>query len=394
MGVHVTLCGFWITFVVLLFACSPDNTWQPDGGGGDGGIDSGPTPENNSTACADGRDNDGDGQRDCDDSDCSIVPFCSTSQDSGPDGTTDTGPCSSVSVSAESTSAPADIIWVIDSSGSMRQEATAVQNNINDFAADIFSSGVDYHVVVMTDPTFVSVPAPLGVDTAHYLFVNRPITSNAPLQELLDQYGHYSGFLRASAVTHIVVVTDDNSELPAADFQEAMEDRLGKTFTFHAIASEDAYHDCALGICDPGCSGENGDASDIGAEYYALADATGGEQFSICTSDWSGLFATLRDVVVVSAALPCFYEIPTPPDGMAFNSSLVNVVYTDDSGADHTFARAMDPARCESEVAWYYDNNDTPTRIELCSAACDLVSASTVGGVNVAFGCEPDIIIY
>lgn len=394
MGVRVSSCAVLIVLTALYFGCKPDNTWGPDGGSNDGDIDSGLTPENTAATCADTRDNDGDGLRDCDDPECSVVPFCSTSNDSGPDTTTDTGPCRSVAVSAESTSAPADIIWVIDSSGSMREEASAVQSNINGFAADIFSSGVDYHVIVMTDPTFVSVPAPLGIDTAHYLFVNRPIISDAPLQELLDQYGHYSGFLRPLAVTHIVVVSDDNSDLPAADFQEAMEERLGKSFTFHAISSEEAYHDCALGICDPGCSGDNGDASDIGAEYYALADATGGEQFSICTSDWSGLFETLRDVVLVSAALPCFYSIPSPPEGMVFTPSLVNVTFTDDTGSEHTFARAMDPDRCEDSAAWYFDNNDAPTRIELCPTACDMVSASTVGDVNVAFGCEPDVIIY
>jgi hypothetical protein len=195
------------------------------------------------------------------------------------------------------------------------------------------------------------------------------------------------------------VVTDDESDLPAADFREAMEARLGKAFTFHAIASEEAYHDC-VDIpfdgqeCDPGCEGPNGAAVDIGAEYYALAAATGGEQFSICTTDWTGLFETLRDVVVVSTALPCFYVIPPPPAGMVFDPALVNVVFTDDAGSVTSFARAMDPSRCEDAAAWYFDDNDHPARIELCREACERVSESTRGEVYVAFGCAPDVVIY
>jgi hypothetical protein len=277
----------------------------------------------------------------------------------------------------------------------MRGEAAIVQDNMNAFSADITASGVDHRVVVITDPTYVAMPDPLGSDTTRYFFVNRPIRSGAALEELIAQLGVYRGFLRAGAVTHFVVVSDDDSDLPAEEFRSTMEAQLGKPFVVHAIASEDATHNCdLLGTCDPGCSGPNGDAADIGRVYYALAEATGGQRFSICTSDWSGLFVTLREAVVVSVALPCAYELPDPPAGMAFDPELVDVVFSDDDAVETSFARAMDPARCADVAAWHYDSNDAPTRIELCPAACERVSASTRGRVDIALGCGPDVILY
>ena len=55
----------------------------------------------------------------------------------------------------------ADIVWVIDSSGSMHEEALMVQDNMNLFAQSFASTALDVHVVVMTQSSFVRFPAPL-----------------------------------------------------------------------------------------------------------------------------------------------------------------------------------------------------------------------------------------
>src|SRR5690606_27369568 len=127
-----------------------------------------------------------------------------------------------------------------------------------------------------------------------------------------------------------------------------METRLGAPFRFHAVASEDTSH-CLppLGFpCVPGCMGPHGDAADVGARYYRLAGLTGGTTFSICASDWSALFTTLRESVLVSAMLPCYYELPEPPEGEVFSADRVNVAYTDASGAETILPRAIDASRC------------------------------------------------
>jgi hypothetical protein len=173
-----------------------------------------------------------------------------------------------------------------------------------------------------------------------------------------------------------------------------MTDLIGHEFTFHAIASEVAFHDCAAGMCEEGCEGPYGAASAIGTRYYELAEMTGGRQFSICTADWSSLFDTLQEAIVLSANLPCFYDLPEPPPGMIFDPDLVNVVFTDASGTEQVFARAMTASVCEDLLGWYFDDNTIPTRIELCSAACDLAQSVARGEIDIALGCEPGEIIW
>src|SRR5262245_27178640 len=106
---------------------------------------------------------------------CLLIGACgptSRGDDDGDDGSgtpdANTGPttdaCIFVAVPYEATqaTAPVDILWVIDNSGSMGEEEDRVQDNMNNFAMSIAASGVDYHVIVITDTGHVNVPPPLG----------------------------------------------------------------------------------------------------------------------------------------------------------------------------------------------------------------------------------------
>ncbi|MSP23786.1 MAG: hypothetical protein EXR75_01200 [Myxococcales bacterium] len=62
------------------------------------------------------------------------------------------GSCADVVVEAKITIKPADIIFLIDNSGSMTEEINGVEQNINgSFAQIIGASGVDYRVIMVTD---------------------------------------------------------------------------------------------------------------------------------------------------------------------------------------------------------------------------------------------------
>lgn len=290
--------------------------------------------------------------------------------------------CASVSVTADPITAPVDVVWVIDSSGSMRDEARRVQDNMNRFSTDISSSGVDHHVVVITDPAYVTVPPPLGTDAERYRFVARDVGSEEPLQRLLSELPRYRDFLRPGASTHFIVVTDDDSDMSASAFESQMTSALGHGFTLHAIASPgDQLFPCLGGLA--------GIAAAPGREYWTLASRTGGLRVSICTSDWSALFTELRDAVVVSAALPCLFSVPAAPAGMTFDRDLVNVVFTPDAGIERTIPRVDGPSACAARGGWYYDDSASPSEILLCSATCDEVGTTTTAGrIDIALGCE------
>jgi len=305
-------------------------------------------------------------------------------------GTSTFDECAAVALNAEETIAPVDIIWVIDSSGSMNGEARIIQGNMNSFAATISGSGLDYRVVVISARSYVNVPDPLGSDTEHFLFVNHAVLSHAPLTDLLGKFNAYKEFLRPDAVTHIVGVTDDESSLGWGDFQDSMEEKLGHEFTFHAIASEEAYHeDCSFLFCDtePGCEGPNGEAADIGERYYRGAERTGGLIFSICTTDWSELFRQLAETIAVAAPLPCSYEMPEAPAGMELSPAKVNVVYRRGGRAEETLRYTGGADSCGSG-GWYYDDADAPVTIHLCGETCGDLSTDLSGSISISLGCD------
>ncbi|MEQ8454167.1 MAG: hypothetical protein RLO52_12955 [Sandaracinaceae bacterium] len=318
------------------------------------------------------------------------------SQDSGvmPSGPTDAGPpsfeeCAAQTTMAETLLQPVDIVWVVDRSGSMRGEADIVQENINNFAGAIGASGIDYHVVMVSAMEFVRVPPPLGSDASRFLYVEENVQSNDGLIALVNRFDSYREFLRPSAATHFVVVTDDESErMGWMDFQTQMGALLGHSFTFHSIASPPGSDHCVPpGFCiarQDGCTGPNGDAADNGDEYWSLSMATGGQRFSICTEDWSALFSSLTSAIAVATPLPCRFVVPPPPDGMSLDRMKVNVVYTPSGGGGQQVVPFVGGFSGCVGQGWYYEDDD----IVVCPATCTTLTGDASGRVDIALGCE------
>jgi hypothetical protein len=376
---------------LLLTACSADS----GGPRRDGGVVL--RPENTVSACSDGIDDDGDGLTDCADPDCGGIPACFTpTGDSGtlPPVDSGTGECAAVRVEAMTGFIPVDIVWVIDNSGSMSEEASLVQTNINSFATAFASIGIDLHVVLITAPGFVEVPAPLGADPVRFLRVPASVASSDSLDVLLRTFPMYSSFLRRSAVMHFIEVTDDESNMGASAFITAMQGMLGKNFRFHSIASPpgSTHSPFGIGITQPGCAGPSGEAADNGDVYWELSSTTGGRTFSICSEDWSGLFSDLSTTIAVAMPLPCVYEVPDPPVGMSFDPMRVNIVHTRGDGSTSTIPFVRDFTGC-TDQGWYYDGDPTdPDSIVVCPNTCRVFEADTTGRVDVALGCATILI--
>lgn len=290
--------------------------------------------------------------------------------------------CGTLTRMADVKLGPADIVWIIDGSASMIDELQAVTDNISAFASSIGAAGIDHHVVMLAN-TDVAADTPLGKDAAHYRFVPALVDSHNALQLLLDQYGDYSSFLRPEAALHFIVISDDESWLAADDFRNQMEQRAGKKFLFHAIASEDVMGLPCVGACGLPlvCGGFA-----PGVQYYALADATGGEKISICISDWSKVFVPLQRAVIESAPLPCDYTLPDPPAGEALDPNKVNLAFSAPGAAQRTFPHAARQDACADQQAWYYDDPNTPRQIKLCPAGCKAIAGG--GTVQIKLGCE------
>jgi hypothetical protein len=169
-----------------------------------------------------------------------------------------------------------------------------------------------------------------------------------------------------------------------------MEALLTHGFTVHAIASPPGSDHCEPdpSFCftrDDGCSGPNGDAADNGDQYWAIASATGGQQLSICTADWSGLFTSLSSAIGVPMPLPCRFVLPPAPDGMTLDRNEVNVLYTPTGSTTDVlipWVRTFDG--CGPSGGWYYEGDD----IVVCPATCSTISADESGQIDIVLGCE------
>jgi len=291
--------------------------------------------------------------------------------------------CAAITQTAEVKLSPVDIVWIVDGSASMLDETLAVQENITNFANAIAMAGLDAHVVMLASGD-IAGPTPLGMDPARYLYVPALVGSNDALLQLLDLYPHYASFLRAEAALHFVVVSDDESFLPAPDFKGQMEMVAGKPFIFHAIASESVGGLPCVGACGLPlvCGGFA-----PGEQYYALADMTGGQKISICTADWSMVFGPLQDAVIESVPLPCDYPIPAPPAGETLDAEKVNLEFVAPSGgAPELFPRAAGEDQCGDNRAWFYDDPRQPKLIRMCPSACTAIGGG--GTVQIKLGCK------
>jgi hypothetical protein len=328
-----------------------------------------------------------------------------------PDATVVASPdsCAETSMTAPPASNPQiDIVWVVDSSSSMSDEQLKIAANLLQFADRVSTASVDVHIIMLTNTAGLSCPEVLPPDPLarsalssdpRYLFVDTRINSTNALDRAGNSFPMYSQFLRAGAVTHFVVVTDDEShykslstpEARAAKFETDMQALLGKTFILHTISSE-GPEPCRDPACvprpnTPNCQFPDGcGAAAPGLTYHALARLTNGLTASICESDWAGIFKPLSDAVIASAPLPCNYQIPAPPRGETLDPSKVNVRWRAPTATDNAlFPRAASESACAAERGWYYDNASKPSQVLLCPAACKAIAVG--GTLNIGFGC-------
>jgi hypothetical protein len=356
--------------------------------------------EGDSVSCQDGKDNDGDGKVDCDDLDCAGYAACpGPKRDGGtpfPDlgapgdlGLRDGGKpqkswptCASATGEAKLTGGGVDIIWFIDTSGSMSQETAWVQQNLNDFASYIGAQNLDYRVV-MIGKSSLCVKPPLGgpgcTDGPRYRHVKETVGSTNGLEKIISTYAKWQDFLRPDTTKNFIAVTDDNSRKDAAWFNAELA-KLTKPgfadgYVFHSIV---AYGSIAKKGCTTGAR--------IGEVYLDLTQQTKGVKFPVCDQDWKSIFDQLAKSVAQTAKAPCSYLIPDPPKNKTFNPNLI-LVWRADPGQEMVIPKVADKASCGAN-GWYYDDPQNPKTVVLCPQTCKAVEG---GKIEIEFGCTSGI---
>ena len=304
--------------------------------------------------------------------------------------------CAEVSDMAMVGVQPADILFVVDNSGSMGFEALSVQNNMNAFSTQIFLANIDARVALIsadsTDDEGICVGQPLGTGNCPgddnppgYMHIVDGVGSNDALDKIIQHYDSWSTIFRPTAAKHVVVVSDDDASMDAGTFDtmfRALDPSL-EDYTFHAIASPEGVA-IACVLMTSCCL----TAADAGEEYLALTNMTGGVFGNLCDQDFQPVFDQISQAVVTGATLACEYDILAPPDGEDFDPDEVNVEFDDGAGGGLDIGRVEDPAECANvSHGWYYDDPENPTSIVVCPQTCTQIQGFNMASVSIKFGC-------
>jgi hypothetical protein len=174
-----------------------------------------------------------------------------------------------------------DVLWVVDNSGSMAQEADHVQANLDAFVNHLaLSTNVKLVLVSRTrQQSRYGVTLSNEAKAAGMVQIERNVTSTSALSDILAEQNVLRTHFRSDAAKAFVIVTDDNSALSATNFM----DRLDSSF----LTDLRVYGFTAFDRTRSPCLAKEG------VIYQELASLTGGAVYNICDADWSQHFGDL-----------------------------------------------------------------------------------------------------
>jgi len=315
--------------------------------------------------------------------------------------------CTGVSAEPENTLAPADIVFLVDNSPSMRDEILWTRENMNLFSQTIADGGIDHRIVMISclhdgcdnHPTTngICIDPPLGsgdcetsdTNLPDYLHVDMRMPSQKLLERAVDTFSEWQQMRRPFALTHIVAISDDSELMSASEFREALAalDPPVEKFVFHGIFSALSKDDaCAISSSEPCCTYAAPEGE--GVQYRELVETTGGVAADLCAQDFDPVFMQFAASVIAHSEIDCEWTIPAPPEGEVLDPNLVNVQFN--SGDDSTdFGYVPSARECgDLENAWYYDDPSNPQRVLVCPATCESIRAAPLPTLSVTFGCK------
>jgi hypothetical protein len=313
---------------------------------------------------------------------------------------------------AQAELAPTNLVFIYDKSGSMGDAATGFDPNvkwipvttgIKDFFADPYSASVRASLQFFpeNDDTIATTCAfPYVTPKVALTLANDPAfvsaldqttpsggTPTLPALRGAIAYAKQVATDRPTDKTAVVLVTDGEPGFYDAD-QKAFVPGCADNDVPHAAAAAQAAFEGAPSVptyvvgVGPSLSKLDAIAAAGGTSKAIMVDVA--DPASTKTSIATALAAIRKQEV------SCDFSIPPAPAGQELDPFAVNVVLQQADGSEHVLSYSKD---CASADGWRYDDPKTPSRISLCTAACDTAKASTAGKVSIAFGCKTQIAV-
>lgn len=315
----------------------------------------------------------------------------------------DPGKCGAVTQMAQNMLQPVDIIFGVDTTGSMAEEIAFTEENMNAFSQQITDAGIDVRVILISGPKDgmqavpvyvegVCIAAPLGSGSCpedarapSYVHIPQPLADWDILQNYIDLYPMYRQYLRESSFKTFVSISDGDiaanpvtqQPINSADAfiaaVKALEPNspMWATWRYSAIYSFSA---CGVG-------------NDVGVTHADLVKRTQGVGGDLCLQDFEPVFNDLAKQVTEVVTLACDWAVPPPPQGETFDPGKTNVQLTLD-GSIEQLGKAATAADCGARDGWHYDDDAAPRQVVACPSTCTRIQAAVDAKVDVLFGCE------
>jgi hypothetical protein len=304
---------------------------------------------------------------------------------------------------AQNTLQPVDIIFGVDTTGSMGEEILFTEQNMNAFSQQITGAGIDVRVVMVSTlkdgmpliPVHldgVCIAAPLGSGSCpadsnppRYVHIVQPNTDGDLLQNFINTYPMYKEYLRESSFKTFVAISDGDIQanpvfqqpIYSADTFIAAVDGLEpgslmwQSWRYSAIYS---FTPCGIG-------------NNEGITHADLVSRTQGVAGDLCLQDFKPVFDDLAKQLMEVVTLACDWAIPPPPQGETFDAGKTNVELTLDGTAE-SLGKAATVADCGSRDGWHYDDDAAPQRVVACPSTCTRIQTALSAKVDLLFGCE------
>lgn len=321
-------------------------------------------------------------------------------------------PCVTEVYTAGLQSRPIDIIFVIDNSGSMREEIDAIEANINaNFAAIMDSAQIDYRVIMVTQhgegnafDAAVCVSAPLSgtncapipnapVNSNRFFHFDTKVSSSDSFSKILSTYSGWSSWLREDAFKVFIGFSDDNSAMSAERFEASL---LGLTpahfgspgarnYVWHSVVGlwPREPSDSAYGPEEALQSFVCQTAENSGDAYQKLSIVTGGLRYPVCnTETYDAIFRAAAVEIIDAAKISCSLRRLSAPDGFGVDDGRTALELST-NGTIRTITRVNDVSACNA-TGFYI----TEYAIELCPTLCTQVEGLETGTLRAVASCN------
>ena len=308
----------------------------------------------------------------------------------------------------------ADIIFSIDTSGSMSQEIAAVERNINqNFSQIIQNQGIDHRVIMIArrgnTSLEVCIDPPLGGGCGNtkrfkHLDTRQVQAGEKSMRTFLDTYPQYSQWLRKGVFKNFVAISDEAEQSPSlgsgkagaqafdrqitAKSQAHFGTTSNRNYTFHSIVGvapkggNQAYQPNEP-IVGSTCSSVNSPSDPRTDEW--ISKMTGGLRYPVCnTSSYDAIFKAMASQTISKATgVGCAIKFPKPSSGMIDNDKIA-VQWTPKGASQATVVtKVHKKANCNS-TSFYVENGEA----KLCSSLCKSLKNTKEGQIQIFAECK------